>query len=239
MSREKRDSSPAPWDSIDDSLRAHARRGEHLLDTASGPHIDAEQLLGHLQHRLGEEGRRGVVAHLASCSICVERLEVASENLRVDLLPNLGSFELSGLSSLDIGPSLMRIALKVNADSLCVLSSDVEMRVGISAAMRRRGGHQGVAFRRVLELDGQPCPLDIELLESRNGGISASVSLVQGPTASRLSIIVAGRLHETKPLRKGQTIVHDLPLRDVFLRLEAPGRILGHIQLDLSQDIQP
>jgi len=220
-------------DNFERALRAAARAGSHRR--AEGPldgHLSADLIVGHLERKLDSSLRGRVIAHLADCTTCCDKLELAAELLKVDVLPSAILATPADLP-VDVGPALMHVSVAVEASSLRVLHSNAEMRVGMGAATRRGAAPAGVAFQRAL---GDGHTLTLELLEAGAGRLSLSTGIDPVPAGARVSLIERGRLSSTRPLKRGQAIFRSLPLDTLYLRLEAPGRVLGHVRLELADE---
>lgn len=221
-------------DVLETLLGELAQRAVREGEPARGPHLEAATLLAHLERALDAPRRAEVVAHLAGCSECCDRLTLARDLMRLDRVGDSALARSPVPEPLELGPALMRVTVSLSPQALRVVESDAQLRIGSAVALRGGAGATGVGFRRALEAG----ELGVELLERGRGAVTVSVTLDGAPEAARVSRIEAGRLVETRPLVHGLAVLR-VPLRTSWLRLEAPGRILGHVRLELEAESCP
>ncbi|MDX9720673.1 MAG: hypothetical protein RBU37_07990 [Myxococcota bacterium] len=231
--RPRRSVSPPDDAELELALSRAARKGLHRSGAAEDAHLEPEQMLAHLQRILPTGERMRVIAHLARCSECCDRLQAAAELLRIEPLRGVRAEAVEARESakvLEFGPALMRVRLEVAGSALHVLETDAEMRLGLVAALRQSAAADGVVFRK--QIAG--AELRLELLDARNARLNLGLSMQSAVPGARVSVFLDGRLTQTRPFRRDQLILRGLALRPTVLRIETPEAVLGHVALELN-----
>ena len=230
MSKKKytRDQTPTPNHSqhksqdsatIESLLRRAANHSLHRRECGVGDHLSEESLLLHLQRELPPQARLQVIRHLAGCDLCLDRLELARELLPLDGLSTNTSPQL------ELGIRLLEAHLAIDPMATRVLQCDAELLI---SQMQVRGGRgRGVALRRELA----DARLGLELMPGEGRQLHLSIELDPAPRNGRVSLVQSGRILKTKPLRNGYALLATTAAGSLALRLEVPGRVLGHAKL--------
>lgn len=202
-------------------------------------HLDEEEVV---LIAAGEPVDPALEAHGSGCAACAERIVEARAILTVEPIARRSSSQrvarlmnrLAAAGAITPEPAQhARIRVAVEGNTVVVLQTDTEVRIGPRLAVRGDGGveHPGVTFFR--ELGG--LEVEVHLVRVPGGSFHLVVGLVGGSTDRKRVVLHRGRRElAAEPARHGTATFKGLRAGEYRLEIQEDGAAVGFVTVEVE-----
>lgn len=214
-----------------------------LPDPASHPktsHPSWEVIAQYLDKNLSEQETHSFIEHLVRCSLCREVVAATAPILNVSPLattpPSLRAVELLNKAE-HIGRKILSAVVSLSATAIHILDTDAEVQFQLAKVTRNSAPNsinQGISFHR--RFQGREVEVFLGGLPNQKFNLRLNVTPLSNQ-AGKVHLYRGSREIAVTPFRMGGVTFKSLKAAHYTLSVEEAGCILGHLNLQLEDEM--